>query len=124
MFSIQGKIQPHRGRGKQLGYPTINVPLTKNIRHGVYAGYIRYHCTPLPAAIFVGEAISFNETEAQVEAYVLDWSGSFPVQEVVIEGHSFIRENRKFASTTELQKQIAEDILQVRTCLAELFKTL
>lgn len=117
-----GKIQPHRGRGKQLGYPTINIPLTQNIKHGVYAGYVRYHCTPLPAAIFVGRAVSFNETEAQVEAYVLDWSDSFPDQEVVIEGHNFIRENRKFSSTTELQMQIAKDIIQVRSCLPELYK--
>lgn len=106
-----------------MGYPTINIPLTKDIKHGVYAGYVRYLSAPLPAAIFVGEAVSFNETEPQVEAHVLDWSGIFPAQEVLIEGYRFIRENRKFTSTSELQKQILEDISQVRSCLPELSKT-
>ena len=124
MFVVKGKIKSHRGRGTKLGYPTINLPLTSDIKHGVYAGYVRYNCTPLPAAIFVGPALSFNETEPQVEAHLLDWSGDFLAQPVVIEAVSFIRDNKKFESAEALQQQIADDISRIRVCLQESSKTL
>ncbi|EKD75954.1 MAG: putative riboflavin kinase (FAD synthetase) [uncultured bacterium] len=123
MFRIIGEIKAHRGRGTELGYPTINLELTEPIEPGVYAGYVRYQSVPLPAAIFVGPAVSFGEQEAQVEAHILDWTGHFPAQNVCIEGIKFIRQNVKFATPTDLKNQITEDIVKIRLCLPESFKT-
>jgi riboflavin kinase/FMN adenylyltransferase len=122
LFTATGTIQEHAGRGAQLGYPTLNIPLTSPIEYGVYAGYVRYQSTPLPAAIFVGPAVSFGETEPQIEAHILDWEGRFPVTTVFIEGHQRIRENQKFSTAEALRQQIANDITQVRLCLQELSK--
>ena len=76
--SVVGQVVRGEQRGRELGYPTANVP-TRGIAvpsDGVYAGWLRRldpPGEPLPAAISVGTNPTFvGERERHVEAYVLD----------------------------------------------------
>lgn len=78
-YSVTGVVVKGDQRGRELGFPTANVP-TQGIAapaDGVYAGWLRRldhpEEGPLPAAISVGTNPTFDgERERRVEAYVLD----------------------------------------------------
>ncbi|MCW2784489.1 MAG: ribF [Marmoricola sp.] len=78
-FAVTGEVIKGDQRGRELGFPTANVP-THGIAapaDGVYAGWLRRLDVPgserLPAAISVGTNPTFDgERERRVEAYVLD----------------------------------------------------
>jgi riboflavin kinase / FMN adenylyltransferase len=77
-FVIRGVVVRGDQRGRELGFPTANVPtreLTAAPADGVYAGWLRRLDTGerYPAAISVGTNPTFDgERERRVESYVLD----------------------------------------------------
>ena len=78
-FAVEGRVVRGDQRGRQLGYPTANVPTPPGYAvpaDGVYAGYLRRlgdaQAPLLPAAISVGTNPTFDGLEHRVESYVLD----------------------------------------------------
>ncbi len=77
-FVVRGVVVRGDGRGRELGFPTANVPtrgMTAAPADGVYAGWLRRLDTGerFPAAISVGTNPTFEgERERRVESYVLD----------------------------------------------------
>lgn len=77
-YSVTGTVVKGEQRGRDLGFPTANVP-TQGIAapaDGVYAGWLHLleaGAEPLPAAISVGTNPTFQGVrDRRVEAYVLD----------------------------------------------------
>lgn len=77
-FTVRGVVVEGDKRGRELGYPTANVPcsvMAAAPADGVYAGWLRRCDTDevYPAAISVGTNPTFSgERESRVESYVLD----------------------------------------------------
>ena len=78
-FTVRGEVVKGDQRGRELGFPTANVPTGGMVAapaDGVYAGWLRRlddGSAPLPAAISVGTNPTFEgERERRVESYVLD----------------------------------------------------
>jgi len=71
------------------------------------------------AAIFCGVAEMFGETQSKLEAHVLDFAGDLTDTEITVELISKIRHNQKFATREALVVQIEQDIVNVRTVLAD-----
>jgi riboflavin kinase / FMN adenylyltransferase len=77
-FTVRGTVVEGDKRGRDLGYPTANVPLPPvdaAPADGVYAGWLTRldTCERFPAAISVGTNPTFDgERERRVESYVLD----------------------------------------------------
>jgi riboflavin kinase / FMN adenylyltransferase len=77
-FVVRGQVVRGDQRGRELGYPTANVPtrgMAAAPADGVYAGWLRRLDTGerYPAAISVGTNPTFaGERERRVESYVLD----------------------------------------------------
>ncbi len=82
-FAVVGRVVEGDRRGRELGYPTANVPTSGLAvpEDGVYAGWLAVlddstldpTGPALPAAISVGTNPTFEgERERRVEAYVLD----------------------------------------------------
>jgi len=73
---ITGVVRKGDQRGRELGFPTANVPVDETYAvppDGVYAGrVVRADGERLPAAISVGTNPTFNGVERRVESYVLD----------------------------------------------------
>ena len=112
-------------RGRQLGYPTANVP-THGLAapaDGVYAGWLSIPDNPdqpaLPAAISVGTNPTFDgERERRVEAYVLDRS-DLDLYDVRVQ-ISFVARIRgmvAFHSVDALLDAMADDVERARVIL-------
>ena len=121
-FTVRGEVVKGDQRGRELGYPTANVP-TVGIAapaDGVYAGWLRRLDRPgepaLPAAISVGTNPTFPGDRARrVESYVLD-RDDLELYGVVVEV-SFvarIRGMQRFDSVDELVATMRQDVEKVR----------
>ena len=78
LFAVRGVVVEGDKRGRDLGFPTANVPVDPQAAvpaDGVYAGWLRRvdDGTSYPAAISVGTNPTFDgQRERRVEAYALD----------------------------------------------------
>ena len=125
-FTVRGEVVKGDQRGRELGYPTANVPTHGMLAapaDGVYAGWLRRVDDPdgtlLPAAISVGTNPTFSgERERRVESYVLDRDDLelYGVQvEVSFVGR--IRGMLRFDSVDELIETMADDVARTRELL-------
>jgi riboflavin kinase/FMN adenylyltransferase len=124
-FTVRGEVVRGDRRGRDLGYPTANVPTTGMAAapaDGVYAGWLRRlddEGDPLPAAISVGTNPTFEgERERRVESYVLD-RDDLELYGVTVEV-SFVarlRGMRRFDSVDELIATMADDVRRAREVL-------
>ncbi|HET8559992.1 MAG TPA: bifunctional riboflavin kinase/FAD synthetase [Marmoricola sp.] len=128
-YAVRGQVVEGDRRGRELGYPTANVPPADFAvpADGVYAGQLRVRaatddgwCAPLPAAISVGTNPTFvGERARRVEAYVLDREDLDLYGQVVeISFVARIRGMVRFDSVDDLVARMAEDVEQARTLLA------
>jgi riboflavin kinase/FMN adenylyltransferase len=78
LYAVRGVVVEGDKRGRELGFPTANVPVDPQAAvpaDGVYAGWLRRvdDGTSYPAAISVGTNPTFDgHRERRVEAYALD----------------------------------------------------
>ena len=81
-FQVQGNVVKGDQRGRQLGYPTMNLELGEQIlpADGVYAGIADVgDGIPRPAAVSVGVKPTFEVTARVMEAHIVDWEGDLDV---------------------------------------------
>jgi riboflavin kinase/FMN adenylyltransferase len=132
LFSVVGHVVRGEIRGRELGYPTANVP-TRGLAvpaDGVYAGWLNLLAPstgsgqgmagePLPAAISVGTNPTFDgERERRVEAYVLDRTDLELYDEPVeISFVARIRGMVKFEGVDALVETMAQDVVRTRELL-------
>lgn len=102
-------------RGKALGFPTANVPLTQAIPEGIYISRITVKDTIYPALTFIGVAKTFNETDYQAETYILDFDQDIYNLSVSIHLLEKIRDNMQFSSVDELVTQMEDDTKVARS---------
>jgi len=129
-YSVVGTVVRGEQRGRELGYPTANIP-TKGLAaptDGVYAGWLRLldpenSQSPVgeqfPVAISVGTNPTFSgELERRVEAYVLDRADlDFYDQRVEVSFVARIRGMVKFDGVDALLEAMAHDVVQTRELL-------
>jgi riboflavin kinase/FMN adenylyltransferase len=127
--TVRGVVRRGDQRGRQLGFPTANVPTgdpedqaAGTPADGVYAGWLqrldsgeRY-----PAAISVGTNPTFDgHRERRVESYVLDRDDLELYDiEVEVEFVERLRGMVRFDSVEELVAQMKNDVARARELLA------
>ncbi len=124
-FRVTGVVVRGDQRGRQLGYPTANVPIAAGMAvpaDGVYAGWLQRldqsDAPRWPAAISVGTNPTFNGVERRVEAYVLDRDDlELYGVEVAIEFYARLRGQVKYAGREALILQMHADVEQTRHLL-------
>jgi riboflavin kinase / FMN adenylyltransferase len=118
LFSVEGVVVEGAHRGRQLGYPTANVPTPAGVAvpaDGVYAGWLRRldeaPGAAMPTAISVGVAEMFGETAHLVESYVLgrDDLELYGVR-VEVSFTARLRGMVKFETVEALVAQMADDV--------------
>ena len=122
-FRVRGVVVMGDQRGRELGYPTANLPVPDGMAvpaDGVYAGWLTApDGARLPAAISVGSHPTFNGVDRRVESYVLDRTDlELYGQEVMVEFVDRLRGQVKFDGIDGLISQMDEDILRCRAVLA------
>jgi riboflavin kinase / FMN adenylyltransferase len=123
-FSVRGVVVKGDQRGRELGYPTANVPTPVDVAapaDGVYAGWLTRRDTGerFPAAISVGTNPTFDgERERRVESYVLDRDDlELYGVEVEVEFVERLRGMVRFEGVESLVETMHDDVRRARTLL-------
>ena len=129
-YSLFGRVVSGKGKGKKLGFPTLNMAPPEQIipREGVYAGYVKTGSEDnpvnisgdyVPAAISIGTARTYGKgNPLLVEAHILHESPPEETQSMVIDFLQRIRDQRHFDSEQQLAAQISEDCAVMRELTA------
>ena len=133
-YRLIGPIVSGWGRGRKLGFPTLNLGQTSQIipAEGVYAGFVEVAATEqellpkherLPAVFSIGQAKTFgDEHPLLIEAHLLvENVGDMAGKWMAMDFAQRLRSQHKFGSPQELAAQIAKDCQAARDalCLAQ-----
>jgi riboflavin kinase/FMN adenylyltransferase len=118
-WRVRGQVSEGAGRGKGLGFPTLNLPLApgQDIGHGIYAMRVDHAGRRYHAAGYVGARPTFGEGEPVLEAYLLGFAGDLYGSEVEAEFIAFLRPDQTFSSAAALADQMHEDCDRAREAL-------
>jgi len=120
---VRGVVGHGDQRGRELGYPTANVEISKEIQlpdDGVYAGWFhRADGARHPAALSLGRRPTFYETAgvSLLEAHLVDFEGDLYDEAARVDFVANLRGQVKYASAADLIAQMAVDVAATRTAL-------
>jgi riboflavin kinase/FMN adenylyltransferase len=117
-MTVEGMVQKGQQRGKDLGFPTINIPLLEQLPEGIYVSHIVIEEKQYNALTFIGAAKTFDEKIYQAETYVFDFDKDVYGQKVRITLLKKLRDNQKFVSAEALIKQMEIDKKQAQNYFA------
>ena len=112
-FELNGIVVTGDQRGGTLGFPTANLRVAPELlvpAFGIYAGAVGDR----RAAVSIGVNPHYGGSERRIEAFLLDWQGDLYGNRLVLELWQRLRDERVFATETELVDQIAADVAQTR----------
>ncbi|MCS7478414.1 bifunctional riboflavin kinase/FAD synthetase [Umezawaea endophytica] len=120
---LEGIVVRGDGRGRELGFPTANLSMTRFAAvpaDGVYAcWFVHSDGRRLPAAVSVGTNPTFSGRERRVEAFVLDIQEDFYGQRVALDFVTRVRGQLKFDSGEALVVEMHRDVDKVRALLEQ-----
>jgi len=122
-FAITGEVVRGEGRGKDQGWPTINIEPDHEIlpADGVYASqvWIPTRDKVFGAVTNIGSRPTFPGSENRVlEAHLFDFGREVYGERVELSFVERLRGERRFPSATELVQQIGRDATEAREYLA------
>lgn len=125
LFRLSGVVVVGDQRGRELGFPTANLPVAADLAtpaDGVYAGWLRRldqsSAIRMPAAISVGTNPTFDGVERRVESYVLDRTDlELYGINIAVEFVEHLRGQVRFGSIDELIEQMNKDVAATRVVL-------
>lgn len=115
-FSLTGEVMTGASRGRELGFPTLNLQPEQECipGHGVYITETVIEGVPHPSATNVGVRPTFDSGPAVVESHLLDYTGKPARGELEVRFHERLRREQRFPSPEALREQIARDVEAVR----------
>ncbi len=120
-WEMRGQVVHGDRRGRDLGFPTANVPLgdTLHPAYGVYATWVMIEGEDKwrPAATNIGIRPMFEVQEGLVEAHIFDFNREIYGKTLRIKPVRRLRGEAKFASIDDLIAQMGRDCAQVREIL-------
>lgn len=121
-WMISGTVVHDQGRGKELGFPTINLnpALLYPLRFGVYACMVEVDGKRFKAIGNFGLRPTFGWGSFTIEAHILDDVNDLYNKRVGIIPVNFIRDEVAFQNTHELTSQIKKDIGIAQEILSKL----
>lgn len=120
-WRVRGTVQPGAGRGKDLGFPTLNLALApgQELAHGIYAVRVVHGGRSYDAAGYLGARPTFDAGAPALEAYLFDFDDNLYGASVEIEFVAFIRPDQKFDSGEALAAQMQQDCAAITAILAK-----
>lgn len=120
IVSITGNVVKGAQLGRDIGYPTANIPIDAavNIKNGVYAieatvgEYHYFGVANIGTRPTLGGA-----ADRLLEVHLFNFSGDLYGKEITIRPRGYIRPEQHFSSIEELKQAISCDEKQARTIL-------
>ena len=117
-YQICGRVAHGNERGRTIGFPTLNINLDRRVSplHGVFA--VKAHGLEeqsLPGVANVGSRPTLDgESQQLLEVHLFDFERQVYGEHVAVEFVARLRDERKFDSFTDLQRQIQLDAAHAR----------
>lgn len=110
-YSVSGRVVSGKGRGRILGFPTLNLDYGGYFlpKAGVYATRVKIGEVWYPAMTNVGDNPTFQEQTVTLETHAFGYSGVAYEQTVTLEFLAFIRDEIRFDSPEMLIRQMETD---------------
>jgi riboflavin kinase/FMN adenylyltransferase len=112
-FVIRGKVITGDGRGRTLGFPTVNLDLDPDMaipKDGVYATITRVDDWSMPSVTNIGTRPTFGVGKRTKETHILNFNGNLVGEMIEVSFIDRLRDETKFSSEEELKEQINIDI--------------
>lgn len=126
--SVMGTVVHGRGHGRELGWPTVNLDLHREVRPpmGVYATWARVGDGRALASVTnvgyrpagAGEPPEGWRPDLLVETYLMEGGADLYGRKVEVDFVRKVRDERQFGSDAELAAQIAQDVAEAEKVLA------
>ncbi len=114
---------PGHGRGKFLGFPTINmtIPSSLDMETGIYAVWVSISGKTFAGALHYGPVPVFGQDEHTLEVFLLDTTGNDieDTSKIEITPVKRLRDVRNFGTQDALVVQIRKDVEDVRRALRQ-----
>jgi riboflavin kinase/FMN adenylyltransferase len=119
-WSVRGKVVDGTRRGREIGFPTANIPLARGtaLAHGIYAVRVDVDGQRYDGAAYLGTRPTFDNGHPVLEVFMFDFSGDLYGKDMEVELVAFIRGDRKFANVEALKAQMDADCAKAREILA------
>ncbi len=125
-WEMEGVVRKGDQRGRELGYPTANVPLGETLHpaYGIYATFVKIvedgpDSPWLPAATNIGIRPMFELPVGQIESYIFDFDRDIYGKTMRIRPVKRLRGEAKFESLEALIAQIKKDCQEARAILRQ-----
>lgn len=123
-YAVGGMVIPGAGRGRALGFRTINVapPSPRKLLppEGVYAVRVQTPSGPFGGMLNLGPRPTFGEMATTLEAHLFDAEGDWYGQRVRIDFVARLRDVRKFAGPSALAAQLQVDEQMARVSVGRM----
>ena len=119
-YPLSGTVVKGKGRGRHLGYPTLNleIPQSKLLpRDGVYGARVNLENKEYPGMMYVGPKPTFREETRSVEVHVLGREIEVGDAKVELSVERWIREPRRFPDPEHLRDQLKSDEKKIKEIL-------
>lgn len=113
-YTLNGIVQHGNKRGKEMGFPTLNLQTEHNIAEGIYLSQTLVQNTWYNSLTFIGVAKTFNAKDYLAETFILDFDKDIYGESVTVTLLKKLRGNMKFASVPELVTQMKQDEKEAR----------
>jgi riboflavin kinase/FMN adenylyltransferase len=111
-YPVFGTTVPGKGRGKKLGYPTLNLQLPAGKllpKDGVYGVTARLEEESYRGMMYIGPSVTFDEHKRAVEVHLFDLQEAPSSGQVKVWMEGWIRSPQKFADADRLKDQLQSD---------------
>ena len=116
-YSVTGFVIEGANRGKELGFPTINMkyPVEKvEVKKGVYKVKCVVSEETFTGIANYGGRPTFNESSAILEVHLDGFVGTLYGRGVTVDFIEFLRDTQKFESVDDLKNQLKIDLQRAK----------
>ena len=119
-FYIEGQVVEGERRGRQIGFPTLNIDSDWDIlpKVGVYATRVYIDDEQKESITNVGYRPTFGSDKLLIETHVFDFGKEVYGKRVRVEFIKRVRDEQKFDGPDALVEQIELDVLEVKEILS------
>jgi riboflavin kinase/FMN adenylyltransferase len=117
-FFVEGEVVSGAGRGKEIGFPTVNIVYPENkypIKQGVYMVKSTIDGVEYFGIANYGNCPTFNDDRVILEVNLQGYNGDLYGKILKIEFVGYIRDIEKFDNPEELKKQLTKDLSSIKS---------
>lgn len=126
-YAFTGRVVSGEGRGRLLGFPTLNLELASRRKllppHGVYAVHVEGRDASFGGMMNLGPQPTFGDDTIRLEAHLFDAEGDWYGKIVRVEFVVRLRDTMQFSGPAALAEQLHRDAENARRALTALAPT-